>query len=213
MPENDLKLPSRNYWDGFKARNSAMWDKIKDNTFVNMFVPIQEIEDGNSIAAITAVVPGKQAVATAAQTVGKPLLTEATKSVAKRTRLSTDEFLAMFKKDLSELTENEAKIFYDELEERASFALQRLQRATEADRAGIVNYINRLHSKLKEFYDKGFKFVDKRNYKPSGPTVYVNRSPAPKDPTVEKSSTYITQLPFHYRLGGNLRYVNPNWKK
>jgi hypothetical protein len=28
MPENDLKLPSRSYWDGFKARNSAMWDKI-----------------------------------------------------------------------------------------------------------------------------------------------------------------------------------------
>jgi hypothetical protein len=59
MPENDLKLPSRSYWDGFKARNSAMWDKIKGNTFVNMFVPIQEIEDGNSIAAVTAVVPGK----------------------------------------------------------------------------------------------------------------------------------------------------------
>lgn len=28
MPENDLKLPSRSYWDGFKARNAALIDKI-----------------------------------------------------------------------------------------------------------------------------------------------------------------------------------------
>lgn len=28
MPENDLKLPSRSYWDGFKARNEALLDKI-----------------------------------------------------------------------------------------------------------------------------------------------------------------------------------------
>lgn len=28
MPENNLKLPSRSYWDGFKARNEALLDKI-----------------------------------------------------------------------------------------------------------------------------------------------------------------------------------------
>lgn len=28
MPENNLKLPSRSYWDGFKARNAALLDKI-----------------------------------------------------------------------------------------------------------------------------------------------------------------------------------------
>lgn len=28
MTENDLKLPSRSYWDGFKARNAALIDKI-----------------------------------------------------------------------------------------------------------------------------------------------------------------------------------------
>ena len=28
MPENDLKLPSRSYWDGFKARNASLIDKI-----------------------------------------------------------------------------------------------------------------------------------------------------------------------------------------
>jgi hypothetical protein len=28
MPENDLKLPSRSYWDGFKARNEALIDKL-----------------------------------------------------------------------------------------------------------------------------------------------------------------------------------------
>lgn len=28
MPENDLKLPSRSYWDGFKARNASLIDKL-----------------------------------------------------------------------------------------------------------------------------------------------------------------------------------------
>ena len=28
MPENDLKLPSRSYWDGFKARNEALLGKL-----------------------------------------------------------------------------------------------------------------------------------------------------------------------------------------
>lgn len=28
MPENDLRLPSRSYWDGFKVRNAALLDKI-----------------------------------------------------------------------------------------------------------------------------------------------------------------------------------------
>ena len=31
MPENDLKLPSRSYWDGFKARNAALLDKIANS--------------------------------------------------------------------------------------------------------------------------------------------------------------------------------------
>ena len=30
MPENDLKLPSRSYWDGFKARNEALLGKLSD---------------------------------------------------------------------------------------------------------------------------------------------------------------------------------------
>lgn len=31
MPENDLKLPSRSYWDGFKARNEALLGKIANS--------------------------------------------------------------------------------------------------------------------------------------------------------------------------------------
>lgn len=213
MPENNLKLPSRNYWDGFKARNSAMWDKIKGNTFVNMLVPIQEIEDGNSIAAITAVVPGKQAVATAANTVAKPLLKEATKSAAKRMRLSSDEFLTMLRKDLSELTDDEAKLFYEALEERSQVALSRLREVTEADRPRLVSYINRLHSRLNEFYEKGYNFVDKTNYHPSKPTIYVGNSASSKDAVLGTGKTYITEQPFHYKLGGNLQYINPNYKK
>lgn len=213
MPENDLKLPSRSYWDGFKARNSAMWDKIKDNTFVNMFIPIQEIKDGNSVAAISAVVPGKQAVATAAKTMAKPLLKEATKSTAKRTGLSSDEFLAMLRKDLSELTDDEAKLFYDALQERSSLALSRLRRASEADRPGIVSYINRLHSRLSEFYEKGFKFVDKTNYNPSRPTIYVSNSSSPKDAVIGNGKTYITHQPFYDKFGGSLRFISPSNKK
>ena len=213
MPENDLKLPSRSYWDGFVARNSAMWDKIKDNPFINMFIPIQDIREGNSIAAISAVVPGKQAVATAAKTVAKPLLKEATKAATNRARLSKDEFLAMLRKDLSELTDDEAKLFYDALEERSGWALDRLRKAPEADRPGIVRYINRLHSRLNEFYEKGYNFVDKTNYHPSGPTIYVSNSSSPKDAVIGTGKTYITQQPFHYKLGGNLQYINPNYKK
>lgn len=36
MPENDLKLPSRSYWDGFKARNEALLDKITENGFAEL---------------------------------------------------------------------------------------------------------------------------------------------------------------------------------
>jgi hypothetical protein len=36
MPENDLKLPSRSYWDGFKARNAALLDKISENSFAEV---------------------------------------------------------------------------------------------------------------------------------------------------------------------------------
>lgn len=210
MPENDLKLPSRSYWDGFKARNSAMWDKIKGNTFVNMFVPIQEIEDGNSIAAISAVVPGKQAVTTAAKTMGKPLIEKTVAS--KGPKLSSQEFVAMLRKDLSELTDNEAKLFYDALEERSQFAIRRLSSATDSEKSKIISYINRLHSRLNEFYEKGFKFVDKRNYNPSRPTVYVSNSPSPQGAVIGNGKTYITQQPFYYKLGGNLRYINPNYK-
>ena len=57
MDEN-LKLPSRNYWEGFKARNEALWDKLKNNTFVNMVFPVKEVSEGNTEAILPAVIPG-----------------------------------------------------------------------------------------------------------------------------------------------------------
>jgi hypothetical protein len=114
----------------------------------------------------------------------------------------------MLRKDLSELTDDEAKLFYDALEERSRFALDRLSNVAEADRPRLVSYINKLHSRLNEFYEKGYNFVDKTRYRSSGPTIYVNNSASPKN-----GKTYITGLPFHYKLGGNLRYINPNYKK
>jgi hypothetical protein len=119
----------------------------------------------------------------------------------------------MLRKDLSELTDDEAKLFYDALEERSQIALSRLRQVTEADRPRLVSYINRSHSRLNEFYEKGYNFVDKTRYRSSGPTIYVSNSASPKDAVIGNGKTYITEQPFHYKLGGNLRYINPNYKK
>jgi hypothetical protein len=58
---SNMKLPSRSYWQGFKARNEALWDKIKNNTFVNMLFPVQEVSEGNTESILPLVVPGGNA--------------------------------------------------------------------------------------------------------------------------------------------------------
>jgi hypothetical protein len=61
---NNMKLPSRNYWEGFKARNEALWDKVRNNTYVNMFFPLEDLAEGNTLAVATSAIPGKQAITT-----------------------------------------------------------------------------------------------------------------------------------------------------
>lgn len=73
--ENGIKTPTalsgRSYWDGFKARNEALWDKVKNNTFVNMLFPVQEVSEGNTQAILPLIVPGGNAAVRAANAVGK----------------------------------------------------------------------------------------------------------------------------------------------
>lgn len=40
------------------------WDAIKSNAYVNMFLPLEDAANGNTLAVVTATVPGKQAVVT-----------------------------------------------------------------------------------------------------------------------------------------------------
>lgn len=71
--KNNMKLPSRSYWEGFKARNESLWDKVKNNTFVNMLFPVKEVSEGNTEAVLPLIVPGIQTSKVAISTVGKPL--------------------------------------------------------------------------------------------------------------------------------------------
>lgn len=40
------------------------WDAIKSNTYVNMFLPLADAAEGNTLAVVTSAIPGKQAIAT-----------------------------------------------------------------------------------------------------------------------------------------------------
>lgn len=69
--DNGTKTPTalsgRSYWDGFKARNEALLDKVKNNTFVNMVFPVEEVSKGNTEALLPLVVPGGNAATNAAK--------------------------------------------------------------------------------------------------------------------------------------------------
>lgn len=40
------------------------WDAIKSNTYVNLFLPLADAAEGNTLAVVTSAIPGKQAIAT-----------------------------------------------------------------------------------------------------------------------------------------------------
>ena len=44
-----------------------MWDKVKNNTFVNMFYPFQDLSEGNTEALLAGTVPGVSAARTTAR--------------------------------------------------------------------------------------------------------------------------------------------------
>lgn len=65
--ENGTKTPfalsGRSYLEGFKARNEALWDKVKNNAFVNMLFPVKEVSEGNTEAILPLIIPGGNAIA------------------------------------------------------------------------------------------------------------------------------------------------------
>lgn len=52
------------------------WEKIKTNPYVNMFFPISDVADGNTLAAATAIIPGKQLIVQTAKTLSAPMTAE-----------------------------------------------------------------------------------------------------------------------------------------
>lgn len=186
METNNMSLPSRSYWEGFKARNAALWDKVKNNTFVNMFIPIRDIEDGNSIAAISGIIPGKQAVTTTTKTVVKPV---------------------------AQMAEKEAKVLFDQLMEKQKDLMLKLggffgmHQVSAAERPAVVKELNELNKKLSEFYDVGFSFT---KYKTPSNNYYVGPTQGvAKDKFAQTQADYFGDTgPFYERSGGKLNYLN-----
>jgi len=46
--KQDLKLPKRNYFDVISAQLEPMVEKIRTNPIINMFLPIEDLSEGNT---------------------------------------------------------------------------------------------------------------------------------------------------------------------
>lgn len=92
MPENDLKLPSRSYWDGFKARNEALIDKLaySGNNFTEFIglAPMIRYITGDpnttSTEAIVAPIAGPSNVVSKGVQKAAPVVKEAAEQVVEQ---------------------------------------------------------------------------------------------------------------------------------
>ena len=92
MPENDLKLPSRSYWDGFKARNASLIDKIaySGNNFTELIglAPMLRYITGDpnttSTEALVAPVAGTSNVVSKGVQKVAPVVKEATEQAVEQ---------------------------------------------------------------------------------------------------------------------------------
>ena len=92
MPENDLKLPSRSYWDGFKARNASLIDKIaySGNNFTELIglAPIIRYITGDpnttSTEAVIAPVAGTTNVVTKGVQKAAPIVKEVSEGLVEQ---------------------------------------------------------------------------------------------------------------------------------
>lgn len=74
MSKNNQNVPSavgtnRTYGQVILENLKNGWDAIKSNTYVNMFIPLEDAAEGNTLAVVTSAVPGKQAVTTAGKAI------------------------------------------------------------------------------------------------------------------------------------------------
>ena len=51
-------VPSRPYWEAKREELARDWEKIKNNFFVNMVLPLQDLSEGHTEALIPYVIPG-----------------------------------------------------------------------------------------------------------------------------------------------------------
>lgn len=75
--KNNSNVPSavgtnRTYGQVILENLKNGWGAIKSNTYVNMFLPLADAAEGNTLAVVTSAIPGKQAITTT----GKALLSK-----------------------------------------------------------------------------------------------------------------------------------------
>lgn len=86
--KQDLKLSKRNYFDVISAQLGPMVEKIRTNPIINMFLPIEDLSEGNTQALMITAVPGGQAIKTTSKVLSEPLHAVSFKTVSKGKPLS-----------------------------------------------------------------------------------------------------------------------------
>ena len=77
------KIPAvgtnRTYGQQIRENLQSAWEKIKENTFVNMILPLEELSEGKTEAVLPMIIPGAQPIKKVYQTV---------KSIPRSTQIS-----------------------------------------------------------------------------------------------------------------------------
>ena len=139
MPENDLKLPSRSYWDGFKARNASLIDKIaySGNNFTEFIglAPIIRYLTGDqnttSTEAMIAPITGTANVVGKGVQKAAPVVKEAAEQAVEQLvkRRGRPPKAVDRVTNLSKLSNTEAKKMYDALMQQQQELLRKLELA------------------------------------------------------------------------------------
>lgn len=157
-----MKLPKRNYLDVISAQFEPMWDKIKNNTFVNMFFPLKEVSEGNTEAILPAVVPGAQAV----KTVGKPLYVYSAKSLGAKigrgrpaSNINENTGLPITADDIIKAIQDNGQVRYINTSEKEIKSIAKMEQANKR-----ANYVQAIESQAKKDATKVDKSRPRRQY-------------------------------------------------
>lgn len=64
---------NRTYKQRVKENAQTLWEKIKTNPYVNMFVPLEDFSEGNYLAAVPYMIPGEGPVKQTLKTIAHPI--------------------------------------------------------------------------------------------------------------------------------------------